>query len=684
MYQLLIFLKTQKQIASFLFVLSTFFTCCFAQNQPLVDSLQKGLVIATKDTSKVLISAQIIYELYASQPDTAWAVLNRSLPLAKKINYERGIALLLNHQAMLYYFKGENDKAMQSCFESLQISEKIKDNELIGRNLSRMGDIEREQKNYAVSFENQSKAIALLRKMDSKVQLTLALNRMGLLFGEQQQYSEALSYFQQSLFLSKAIKNQRQIALAWYYTGEVYLKQKKYEKAIECFEESYTLNKQVKSKILSTSILNHLASIYLAQKNHELALIHSREALKIALKVNAKAEIRDAFENMYEVYLRTNQKDSALWYIQKWVAVKDSMSNENRDKQIDQLRANYAIEKQRLEIAKQTAEIGQQKSWIYTFSTAFALVLIIAFMLYRNNINKYRANHKLQAQRDEIWKQKLQIEEQSQKLLAINEEMSQQKEEIETLNNNLEDLIDQRTQELKVAMDDLAKQNQDLQQFSYIISHNLRAPIARIAGLINILDMKHIQDTYNQEIIGHIGNATNSLDTIIKDLTEIIAVRNSMDKTKETMRLEDVFNETRLHFAQEIEKIEAKINTDFSKANTIFSVKGYVQSIIHNLLSNAIKYRSPKKNLQIDVSTATDDQYVCLAIKDNGIGIDLKSIDLYKIFGLYQRVSTHVEGKGLGLYLVKTQIESLGGKIRVESKIGEGSTFYVYFPKNQS
>ena len=677
-------MKTQKQITSFLFVLGTFFTCCFAQNQPLVDSLQKELVIATKDTSKVLISAQIIYELYASQPDTAWAILKRSLLLAKKINYERGIALLLNHQAMLYYFKGENDKAMQNCFESLQISEKIKDNELIGRNLSRMGDIEREQKNYAVSFENQYKAISLLRKTDSKIQLTLALNRMGLLFGEQQRYSEALSYFQQSLVMSKAIKNQRQVALAWYYTGEVYLKQKKYEKAIECFEESYTLNKQVKSKILSTSILNHLASIYLVQKNHDLALIHSREALKIALKVNAKAEIRDAFENIYEVYLFKNQKDSALWYIQRWIAIKDSIFNENKDKQIDQLRANYAIEKQRLEIAKQTAEIGQQKSWLYAFLTGIIFLLVIAFILYRNNINKYKANHKLQVQRDEIWKQKSQIEEQSKELLAINEEISQQREEIETLNNNLEDLIDQRTQELKVAMDDLAKQNQDLQQFSYIISHNLRAPVARIAGLINILDKKNITDPYNNEIIGHISNATNSLDTIIKDLTEIIAIRNSIDKTKEIIRLEEIFNETRQYFSQEIDKIEAKIITNFSTQSTIFSVKGYVQSIVHNLVSNAIKYRSPQRKLEISATITIEEKYICLSIKDNGIGIDLKSIDTYKIFGLYQRISTHVEGKGWGLYLVKTQIESLGGKIFLESEIDKGSTFFVYFPKNKS
>jgi signal transduction histidine kinase len=667
-----------------LFALSASFTCCFAQNQSVVDSLQKKLSITTSDTAKILISAEIIYETYASKPDTAWAILTSTLALSRKINYQKGVALLLNHQAMLYYFKGENDRAMQSCFESLKISEEIKDNELIGRNLSRIGDIEREQKNYQSSYQNQSKAITYLSQTDNKEQLALALNRMGLLLDNQQKYKEALSYFEQSLVISKTIKNQRQIALAWYYMGEVYSNTNRYEKAISCFEQSFVLNKKVKSQILAGSILNHLARIYRLQKSHELSIIHSREALRIAKSINTKSEIKDSYENLYEVYLQTNQKDSALWYIQMWVSIKDSIFNDHKDKQIDQLKANYEIEKQRLALQKQNAELGQQRSWTYVFLTALIFVLVIAFILYRNNISKYKANYKLQVQRDEIWKQKLQIEEQSKMLLAINEEMSQQKEEIETLNNHLENRIEERTQELKVAMDDLEKQNQDLQQFSYIISHNLRAPVARIAGLINILDKKNIQDTYNQEIIGHISNATNSLDVIIKDLTEIIAIRSSIDKTKELISLSEIFNTTKLYFINEIEKIEAKITTDFSKQSTIFSVRSYLQSIVHNLVSNAIKYRCLKRTLELHIYTTVEDKYICLAIKDNGIGIDLKNIDPYKIFGLYQRVSTHIEGKGLGLYLVKTQVESLGGKIFVESQLDVGTTFFVYFPKQNA
>ena len=111
-------------------------------------------------------------------------------------------------------------------------------------------------------------------------------------------------------------------------------------------------------------------------------------------------------------------------------------------------------------------------------------------------------------------------------------------------------------------------------------------------------------------------------------------------------------------------------------------MKPYVESVLQNLLSNAIKYRHPDRVPVIALSTQLVDDYVCLTVSDNGLGLDTA---LYKdkVFTLYQRFHTHVEGKGLGLYLVKTQILALGGKIELESKVGKGTVFKVYFKKQE-
>ena len=106
----------------------------------------------------------------------------------------------------------------------------------------------------------------------------------------------------------------------------------------------------------------------------------------------------------------------------------------------------------------------------------------------------------------------------------------------------------------------------------------------------------------------------------------------------------------------------------------------YVESILYNLISNAIKYRDPERSPHIAIKTTHENEFVCLAVMDNGLGIDLKK---YKqnIFSLYKRFHLHVEGKGLGLYLVKTQIEALGGRVEVRSEPNEGTTFQIYFKR---
>jgi signal transduction histidine kinase len=101
------------------------------------------------------------------------------------------------------------------------------------------------------------------------------------------------------------------------------------------------------------------------------------------------------------------------------------------------------------------------------------------------------------------------------------------------------------------------------------------------------------------------------------------------------------------------------------------------------MLTNAIKYRRPNVTPQICVTTTEVENYVCLAFTDNGMGIDLEK-NKEKLFGMYKRFHIHVEGKGLGLHLVKTQVEALNGRIEVESMLGEGTSFKIYLPKERA
>jgi signal transduction histidine kinase len=272
------------------------------------------------------------------------------------------------------------------------------------------------------------------------------------------------------------------------------------------------------------------------------------------------------------------------------------------------------------------------------------------------------------------------VKKQTHEIEMQNKELQYKKEEMELLSNNLEIIVNQRTQELKQAMDNLTKQNQDLAQFSYIVSHNLRSPVARVLGLVGIFNESDYSDPYNKDIVAHLKKATTDLDTVIKDLTQIISVRNDLNKTKEKIFVLEIVQLEKFLLKDEIEKIKVIIQVIDLEDIIVFSIKSYVQSIIHNLISNAIKYRSPKRSPHIIIRATQDENSICISVQDNGLGMDLTEVDSYKIFGLYQRMHDHVEGKGMGLFLVKTQIESLGGKIEVDSKLDVGTTFRVYFP----
>ena len=260
---------------------------------------------------------------------------------------------------------------------------------------------------------------------------------------------------------------------------------------------------------------------------------------------------------------------------------------------------------------------------------------------------------------------------QSKELRHAQLTISKQNEEIVRRNESLELEIKSRTQEL-------LDYNHQLEQFAFISAHNLRSPVARILGLANLLDLSSTQQEDNKMILQKMVNTAKELDRVVHDLNTIIEIKKNSNNAISQIVFVDVLEKVTKFIEKEIRESTAIIISDFSRAQTVNSVAPYVESIIYNLLSNAIKYRYPSRQPVIKISSEKMVGFSCLVLSDNGLGID---IDLAKdkIFNLYQRFHNHVDGKGLGLYLIRTQIESLGGRIEVTSKINEGTTFRVYF-----
>jgi signal transduction histidine kinase len=223
---------------------------------------------------------------------------------------------------------------------------------------------------------------------------------------------------------------------------------------------------------------------------------------------------------------------------------------------------------------------------------------------------------------------------------------------------------------------ELSRQTQQMEQFSYIIAHNLKAPIARMQGLINLISLQ----SGKSEELEKLKICTQELESTLSDLMDILRVKTSPLESVRKVDIGEVLQKIRFQLQDKIEQAGAEIETQLD-LQEVYTVPAYLESILFNLISNSIKYRSAKRPLRIRIESREKNGYCIISVNDNGLGFDPEAVR-GKIFQPYQRFHSHIDGKGLGLYMVKTQLESLGGILEFESQPDQGTTFTCHIPAN--
>ncbi len=297
-----------------------------------------------------------------------------------------------------------------------------------------------------------------------------------------------------------------------------------------------------------------------------------------------------------------------------------------------------------------------------------------------SNLALFELNQNIKMQNEEIKSQSEELLLSQESVMKANLEIERQKKELEEKNSLLEESLGEKNFDLLQTNQQLIKQNSELQQFSFTVSHNLRAPVASMKGLINLHHLSKT-DEERAHVIHLFEKSTGSLDTIIKDLGKIIDIRHDNFTLLEKVCLQTEVNLILQSLSTFIRSTDVSILTDFSWPELV-SIKPYINSILFNLISNAIKYRSPDRKPTIRISSRLhEDNNVVLEVSDNGLGIDLQKHrpDLFK---LYKRFHSHTPGKGLGLFIVKQQLDKLNGRIEVESVLDQGTTFKIFHQKS--
>lgn len=263
------------------------------------------------------------------------------------------------------------------------------------------------------------------------------------------------------------------------------------------------------------------------------------------------------------------------------------------------------------------------------------------------------------------------ISEQRNHMVMLNERITE-------INEGLEGEVKKRTSDLYAALRRLEGQNQDLARFSHIISHNLRGPVASALGLFQLINMNDLAAPPNAEVLTRMKESVVNIDTILKEITGILDIREKSPSVPESFHLHDAVERCFARLRKDLVTGTAVVTEELGADDRIISVRSYLEEILYRLLHNALLYCSPERDPDIRVRLRKESGQYFIEVSDNGMGIDPKNWE--HIFEPYKRLTYTSAGRGLGLYLARAQAQAIKGTLTVESNPGVGSVFHLVLP----
>lgn len=576
----------------------------------------------------------------------------RALQIYKKLNDKSGITKCYNNLGIIYRYQGDYPSALEYYQKSLNIAEEINDKRGISYSYNNIGIIYFYQGNYSKSLEYYQKSLKIDEETNDKSGVSYSLNNIGIIYEFQKDYPKALEYYQKSLKIKEELRDKSGIATCLNNIGTIYRYIHDYSSAYESYQKALELNKELGRKTIETYSFIGLASFYLEQNQIKLAYKHSKKAYQLAKEIGNAELIKESSEILAKSANALGYYQDAYKYHVIYKAMYDSLFNEKNTRKITGLEYQYKYEREKKieELAQQKKDAvrkekeKREKITRNSFIAGFILMSLLVLIVFRNLVQKRKANRILATQKEEI---KLQAEE------------------------------------VKVTNEKLRVLNSRKDKFFSIISHDLISPFNAILGYSSLLlrNYNKYDDKKRENMIESMHESSNNAFKLLQDLlTWSRSQFGGVDFSPETINLNNLIQETIFDLQGQAKSKGIKVLNNVQENTTIFADKNMISAVLRNLVSNAIKFTHKGGEIKIDVQNRDED--ILLSVSDNGVGMSQEKLS--KIFKLSEKTSTlgtnQETGTGLGLILCKEFVEQHGGTIWAESELNRGSTFSFTIP----
>lgn len=628
-----------------------------ARNYYFAKSLIRKYITLLTDMGKVF-SDRGEYELALNN-------LYDALRLSKEHGFEADTYIIRNRIGWVNFHLGDMTQALRLANEALRDGPKRQLEGDLAEALMLRGAVLTDLHQYSAARISLDSASDIYIRLQDPRGTSEILMFLGYLETNQKQYTAALALYKRSMQYAESSDYAYGLARSRWGTADIYTHLGNYKNATRLLDLSEQYCRLAHANELLILNYNTRRDLAAAQQRY-------KESLEYSMMATA---LKDSI----------HRTDLA----RRFINLEKTQEIEQRDRNIKELQKDKQLAQDKIHL--QESRLRQQYILIAAGILCIALLAIVATLYYQfykriktlnvtitdKNRRIQAQAHKLQDMNAELKHLYQEVSEQNEEIQAQSNKLAESNRSISDLNRNLERIVAEKTQELSTSNDELVRYNNELLQFSYTVSHNLRGPVVRLLGLAGLAQTEQ-ELTQARQWIDMMVKTAEELDLIIKDLSKVLDLRNDPDRYIETVDFEKEWKQS-ISLLQDTITGQEEITYDFSALPNITTVRAMLQSTFYNLLSNAIKFKSPDRKLIVTATSKRVNGNAIIEVRDNGLGFDT---NLYheKLFKLYKRFHSHVEGRGIGLYLIKAQIEALHGTITAESQPGEGSLFRVTLP----